>query len=252
MFVAIAGKIGKRYDASIIPHGLSMRMPRVPARGTFFLGLMHQERVVCFVDGFNLYHAIHRLSYPHLKWVNLWVLASVFVRPKSQRLVDVYFFSAYADWRPQSKKRHVQYVRALSASGVKPIMGKFKEKDRKCPQCRHQWLSHEEKETDVNIALALLNLGYKDQYDRAFLISNDSDLAPAIHMIIANFPGKRVTTIVPPHYQHSNELIKASSDKAKITVEHLQRCLLPAIIYDAGGNMVATRPLEYAPPMIVV
>ena len=103
----------------------------------------------------------------------------------------------------------------------------------------------EEKETDVNIALAMLNLAYQDKYDHAFLISNDSDLAPAIRMVRRNFPDKRITTIVPPQYFHSNELIQASSEKAKITVEHLKRCLLPPVVYDAGGNIVVSRPREY-------
>ncbi len=172
-----------------------------------------------------------------------------FVRPKSQKLVDVYYFSAYADWLPDSRKRHGQYVKAITTSGVKPVMGKFKAKDRKCRKCKYKWTGHEEKETDVNIALAMLNLAYKDEYDHNFLISNDSDLAPAIHMVRANFPEKLITTIVPPHYFHSNELIKASSAKAKIRVDHLTRCLLPKTIYDAGGNIVATRPTEYNPPV---
>jgi uncharacterized LabA/DUF88 family protein len=232
------------YNEGIIPHGLSMRKPRVQARGFFFSGFM--ERVVCFIDGFNLYHSIHRLKSPSLKWVNLWALASVFIRPKTQQLNAVYYFSAYADWIPDAKLRHLRYVKALTAAGVTPVLGKFKEKDRKCPKCGHKWQSHEEKETDVNIALALLNLAYQNKYDRALLISNDSDLAPAIHMVRAHFPQKYITTIVPPHYRHSNELIQASSDKAKITVAHLERCLMPEHILDAGGNIVVTRPEKYA------
>jgi uncharacterized LabA/DUF88 family protein len=206
---------------------------------------MHQERVACFIDGFNLYHAIHRLKKPHLKWVNLWSLASVFIRPKSQRLENVYYFSAYADWLPDARQRHLRYVRALTAANVTPIMGKFKQKDRKCSKCKYTWLSHEEKETDVNIALNMLNLAYKNQYDRALLISNDSDLAPAICMVRANFPYKQITTVVPPLYKHSNELIKASSDKAKITIAHLERCLMPENIVDAGRNLIVTCPSEY-------
>lgn len=207
---------------------------------------MIQERVICFIDGFNLYHAIHYLKAPHLKWVNLWSLSSVFIRPKSQQLNSVYYFSAYADWRPDAKSRHLRYVKALVLAGVTPVMGKFKQKDRKCPKCKHEWHSHEEKETDVNIALALLNLAYQNKYDRAFLISNDSDLAPAIHMVRNCFPEKQITTIVPPHYRHSNELIQASSEKAKITIAHLERCLMPAHILDAGGNLIVTRPPEYS------
>lgn len=210
---------------------------------------MNQQRIICFIDGFNLYHAINRLKTPHLKWLNLWSLSSVFIRPKSQKLVDVIYFSAYADWLPQSKKRHTQYVKALVSSKVSTVLGKFKQKDRKCPKCHHKWCGHEEKETDVNIALALLDLAYKDKFDHAFLISNDSDLAPAIHMVRKNFPQKLITTIVPPHYTHSNELIKASSEKAKITTDHLERCLFPQVIYDAGGNIVVSRPVEYSPPV---
>jgi hypothetical protein len=68
-------------------------------------------------------------------------------------------------------------------------------------------------------------------------------------MVRKNFPQKLITTIVPPHYTHSNELIKASSEKAKITTDHLERCLFPQVIYDAGGNIVVSRPVEYNPPV---
>ncbi|KKM16899.1 hypothetical protein LCGC14_1681170 [marine sediment metagenome] len=209
-----------------------------------------QQRVICFVDGFNLYHAIDKLNEPYLKWVNLKCLASVFIRPKSQRLIDVYYFSAYANWLPESKKRHLQYVKALTSAGVKLVMGRFKSKNKKCPKCKTTWNGHEEKETDVNIALALLNLAYKNEYDHACLISNDSDLAPAIHMVRENFPNKEFTTIVPPHYFHSNELIKASTGKAKIKIYHLKECLFSKNIVDVGGNIVATCPKEYIPPKI--
>lgn len=213
---------------------------------------MNQQRVVCFIDGFNIYHAIDGLKQPHLKWVNLRSLASVFISPKSQVLGEVYYFSAYAEWLPDSKKRHMQYVKALAASGVIPVMGKFKVKDRKCIKCSAKWIGHEEKESDVNIALHMLSLAHKNAYDHAFLISNDSDLAPAIRMVLSDFPQKQVTSIVPPHYRHSNELLQASSKKAKIQVAHLERCLFPQAIYDSSGNVITTRPIKYVPPAIPI
>jgi len=66
-------------------------------------------------------------------------------------------------------------------------------------------------------------------------------------MVRAFFPQKQITTIVPPQSRHSNELIKASSDKAKITVAHLERCLMPEHILDGGGNLIVTGPSEYKP-----
>lgn len=51
----------------------------------------------------------------------------------------------YADWLPQSKKRHTQYVKALISSKVSTVLGKFKQKDRKCPKCKHKWYVREER-----------------------------------------------------------------------------------------------------------
>lgn len=221
-----------------------LRKPRVPARGYFFRGYGTQ-RVICLVDGFNLYHSIKRLASPQHKWVNLNSLASVFIRPNSQILVGVYYFSAYATWLPESMARHVQFVKANSFYGVKPIMGQFKKKEKLCRDCKKKRISYEEKETDVNIALTLLDLAYKNFYDHAFVISNDSDLAPAIRLVLANFPEKRVTTIAPPCFVHSNELIRVSSAKAKIQVKHLERCRMTELIYDSEGHLVASCPDNY-------
>ena len=43
---------------------------------------MKKAKVACYIDGFNLYHAIKSLPPPsqHLKWVDLWGLASAFIR----------------------------------------------------------------------------------------------------------------------------------------------------------------------------
>jgi len=207
------------------------------------------DRVVSFIDGFNLYHSIRNLGRPHLKWVDLWALSEVFIRPKSEALVDAFYFSAYATWLPSAYRRHREYVAAQIAVGVTPVMGHFKERDRICRQCGSRWVAHEEKETDVNIAVSLTRLAHKDAFDRALLITRDSDLAPALRAFKADFPAKSLTVVAPPSRSgHSSELIAAaSSNKATIKERHLQRCLLPQVVTDAGGNVAARRPKEYEP-----
>ena len=37
-------------------------------------------RVIAFVDGFNLYHAVHDTGQDHLKWVNLKSLCTEFAQ----------------------------------------------------------------------------------------------------------------------------------------------------------------------------
>jgi len=148
-------------------------------------------RVNVFVDGFNLYHAIDGTRRHHLKWLDLKRLALEFAPPPQHLLDTVYYFSAYATWRPDAYSRHRAFVAALKASGVEPVMGVFKEKGRTCHTCGSAWNDHEEKETDVNIALHLLRDAQMDRFDRALIISGDSDLAPAVRMVLTLFPAKK-------------------------------------------------------------
>lgn len=209
---------------------------------------MQCERVISFIDGFNVYHAIDRLRRPEFKWLNLISLSQVFLKSNSENLREVLYFSAQARHRSElTQQRQKIYLKALGVLGVRPVLGQFKRKNRKCPSCHHKWIGHEEKETDVNLALFLLDLAYQDEFDRAIVISNDSDLAPAIQMTLKRFPNKRITTIAPPQSIHSNELIKVSSDKSKIRIEHLERCLLPKVLSDSSGEISILRPIEYTP-----
>lgn len=210
-----------------------------------------KSRVVSFIDGLNLYHAIVRLKQPHLKWLDLHALSKKFIKPISEELTNIFYFSSHA-FHIHENEQHLQksYLRALELRGIKVVLGHFKEKDRRCPQCSHHWRGHEEKETDVNIALTLLDLAYQDFFDRAIVITNDSDLAPAIQKTRERFPHKKITTVVPPHYYHSNELIKVSTDKSKIRLEFLEKCLLPEVVTDASRMLFVNRPREYAPLLV--
>lgn len=208
-------------------------------------------RVECFIDGFNLYHAIADLNVQHLKWVNLRQLISGFTDPNVHDLQAVFYFSAFATWRPDAHQRHQQYVAALKASGVTPIMGRFKEKDAFCKNCRKPYKTHEEKETDVNIALWLLNEAYTDKFDEAFILSRDSDLTPAIRMVREQFPEKKIKVISPPNAGHSKEIGKLVGTRklAAIKPIHLERSLFPATVTDpTTGAVVARRPKPYDPP----
>jgi uncharacterized LabA/DUF88 family protein len=233
----------------IIPHGTSVRRPWGSLHGLCFMNAGVQ-RVVGFVDGFNLYHAIKDLSQPHLKWLDIRSLLSSYAAQANQQVVEVYYFSAYATWLTSQYARHRAYVVALSATGVTPVLGNFKAKDRHCSHCRHKWVAHEEKETDVNVALYLLNLAYKDAFDLALVVSNDSDLAPAVRMVRAEFPAKRVRILTPPSRFSSKDFANAAGglgNVRSIKASRIAKHLLPASITDASGAMIS-RPTEYNPP----
>lgn len=203
------------------------------------------QRVSAFIDGFNLYHALKALRDNRLKWLDLWALSEALTLRRSQTLTSVYYFSAYATWLPQQAQRHAAYVAALTARGVTPILGNFKKKDRACRSCGARWIGHEEKETDVNIALRLLSEAEDDTYDVAILITRDSDIAPAVRLVRARHPKREIMVVAPPQAGHSTELLQAATSKAKLTLQQVQRSLLPQVVYKADGSIAATRPAKY-------
>ncbi len=94
-------------------------------------------------------------------------------------------------------------------------MGVFKAKDRACRNCESAWTDHEEKETDVNIALHLLRDAHQDRFDRALLISGDSDLVPAVRMVRALFP-QSVSHIQSALTQPAVTSVTPSDDRASL------------------------------------
>jgi len=88
------------------------------------------NRVIPFIDGFNLYHSIARhRPFSNFKWLNLTKLIKCFCTSKD-KIETIFYFSAYANWKPERAKRHKHYVKALQLTGVTPIFGEFKNKDK--------------------------------------------------------------------------------------------------------------------------
>jgi uncharacterized LabA/DUF88 family protein len=202
------------------------------------------RKVVAYVDGFNLYHAIDDLRKPHLKWLDLHALAKS-ICGKDETLAGVKYFSAYATWKTGAVGRHRAYVAALKHAGVDCIIGHFKEKHRRCARCGATWMGHEEKETDVAIAVELVADAFIDAFHRALIISADSDLAPAIRTVQKHFVKKTINVIAPPGRKgHARDL----KPLFEITAGRIAKCLLPASAKDPDGNILFIRPLSYTPP----
>ena len=155
------------------------------------------RRVFVYVDGFNLYHAINELRNDSLKWLCLRRLSESMISEREE-LESVKYFSAYATWIPDAHKRHRAYVAALKAEGVKFIPGQFKKKFLKCKVCHARYQTHEEKETDVNIGIHLIRDAFEDQFDRALVITADTDIRSAVDMARSIAGTKSIDVVSPP------------------------------------------------------
>jgi uncharacterized LabA/DUF88 family protein len=205
------------------------------------------KRAIFYVDGFNLYHAIADLGKPHLKWFSLRDYAAFVTASQNEQLVKVHYFSALASHKaPDVVGRHQTYLRALKSTGVEYTLGKFKDKPRKCLNCQTKWTAHEEKETDVNIAIQLIADAIDGSMDVAYVISGDSDLSPAVRLVQSRFSAIEFVPIAPPSRRHASELLGLSRRSLKLAPVALERNRLPETITDASGSFVA--PPEYALP----
>jgi len=198
-------------------------------------------RVNVYIDGFNLYHAIDDLGDDSLKWVNLWQLSAAILNPY-QTLSSVKYFSAYATWRPDAYKRHRDYVAANEAQGVEVVMGRFKVKEIRCKaSCQEMFITHEEKETDVNIGAHLIADALQNKFDTALIISADTDLAAVIALSkLISDNSKRIYAVAPPgRMSRSREL----EHLFMITKGKIRASLLPEHVQTSTGTI--TRPVKY-------
>lgn len=196
-----------------------------------------------FVDGFNLYHSLK--EDPHCRrflWLDLVKLANRFKKNEDE-LVGVYYFSALAIWKPESVKRHQIFLSALKNRNVQIVLGEFKTKDRYCYRCRSTLQSREEKQTDVNIAIYLLEEAFKDHYDTAFILSGDTDLVPAILSVKRNFANKRIGVLFPIN-RWANELKTVCHFWRKIDKKDLSQSQFPDQISLPSGAIL-NRPLTW-------
>jgi uncharacterized LabA/DUF88 family protein len=176
-------------------------------------------KVYAFIDGFNLYHALDAPSYRQFKWISLAKLMRCYLMA-GDTLEGIEYFTTLATWDPAKVARHRLFIRVNEEQGVAVTYGEFKRKDRFCTLCNRQFKSREEKQTDVNIALRLLEVAIQDRYDKAILVSGDTDLIPALKAVTRTFPNKKVGVVIP--IGRASEDLKNQADfHHKMKVKHL-------------------------------
>lgn len=203
----------------------------------------NKKKIAVYVDGFNLYHGIKNLNKPYLKWLNLYSLAEKFVDPKLDRIEKIYYFSAIATHLDKETiLRHRTYVEALETVGVEFIGGNFKKKmlDYKNKQINLQWTKHEEKETDVNISIYMVRDAIKRSFDKIILITNDTDMVPAVKMARSENNEIQFKLLTPPTLETHDSLLKAikPGHATKLTEGHIKTSLLLEMIKKKNGKII--------------
>jgi len=182
-----------------------------------------KKRVAVFIDGFNVYHYLaNSESLSRYKWLDYRKLAEYFI-PTDSSIVAVKYFTALATWDNKKVNRHNVYIRALKSKGIEVIIGRFKHVKRnfiiRDDSSTREYKTRdgvilgklvkgyifEEKKTDVSIAITMLSMAFKDEYDLALLLSGDTDFEPVIQEILSKEVNKEVILAVP-NRRHAGSL----------------------------------------------
>ena len=195
-------------------------------------------RVRVYIDGYNLYYGIKATRKKELYWLDLHALCTELCQ-RRETLDRIFYFTARVSDPPDKTRRQARYIDALSVHcDIEFVFGQFRSDQRNCRSCHEPYPHHEEKMTDVNIATRLLVDAFEDRFDRAIVLSADSDLRYAIEEARRIARGKAITCVFPPH-RGSKSLREVASDTRRLRVHLLERCLLPNPVVRDDGYLLS-------------
>jgi uncharacterized LabA/DUF88 family protein len=166
------------------------------------------ERVIVYIDGFNLYFGMREAGLDNCRWLNLEKMVSKLLQP-NQILKEIKYFTSRVSNNPDKQKRQSTYIDALESTKIKILYGNYQDGSEECRRCGHIWRTAKEKMTDVNIATSMIVDAFNDLFDMALLISGDSDLVPPIKAVHTNFNKKRVVIAFPPKRHNASMALVA-------------------------------------------
>ena len=204
-------------------------------------------RVIAYVDGFNLYFGLREAGYRRYYWLNIRLLAEKLLM-FNQELTFTKYFTARITDDTAKEKRQTTYIEALETlrdfKDFEIYYGHYREDPYECPRCKCVYDVPHEKMTDVNIATQMLLDAFNNKFDKALLISADSDLVPVMQAVREKYPEKSVIVAFPPE-RYSADLEKAANAHFYINRANIAQSRFPDKVKKADG-FVLERPQEWA------
>lgn len=149
----------------------------VGAQGIFLQ--MAKTKSIVIIDGSNFYHKLKELKLAHTSSFNYHKLTNFIA--KNTKVVEKYYCIGKIRAKQTDKKarsmmaKQQSLVTNLQKQGFIIQFGYLLKSDR----------HYHEKGVDIQIAVNLLKGAYQNIYNRAYLVSSDSDLIPAIKEVKA-------------------------------------------------------------------
>jgi uncharacterized LabA/DUF88 family protein len=201
------------------------------------------ERVIAYIDGFNLYFGLRAAGWKRFYWLNQQVLAQNLITAH-QALTHTKYFTSRITRPADKERRQSQYLEALETlDDFQIYYGHYQSNLQRCRKCGNKLWVPNEKMTDVNIAVEMLSDAYQDTFDVALLISADSDLSAPVRAINTLFEQKRVVVAFPPQ-RFSAQLQSLAHAFIHIGRATIAKSVFPDRI-QKGDGFVLSKPPEW-------
>ena len=195
------------------------------------------ERVITYIDGFNLYFGMKSKFANKYLWLDVEKLSKEILLT-DQELVATKYFTSRVRNAPEKEKRQNTYLEALqTVTQTEIFYGNYQNNQIDCKTCGSIWFSPKEKMTDVNIATQILLDAHQNNFDTAIIISGDSDLIPPVKAIKEHFTNKKIGVFFPPD-RHSAFLHSVAHFSQIIGKKKLQNSQLPLQIRKPNGYIL--------------
>jgi uncharacterized LabA/DUF88 family protein len=155
------------------------------------------ERVIAYIDGYNLYHGLREKGWKWAYWLNIQALSRRLLK-LNQVLIETKYFTSMITHAASRQRRQRTYIEALETlSDFHIFYGHFMVDSETCQVCGHTHTTFHEKMTDVNISVEMMTDAFQDRFDLALLVSADSDLVGLVRSL-RNLFHKKVVAAFPP------------------------------------------------------
>jgi len=192
-----------------------------------------------YIDGFNLYYGCIKDTSYH--WLDVSKMCRLLL--PNDRIHRIKYFTALVSARPNDPDQPVRqqlFLRALQTiPNLEIILGTFLSHEVKMPLSPRgsgyaKVMKTEEKGSDVNIATHLLVDGFRNDYELAVVVSNDSDLLLPIQVVTQQF--KKPVGLLNPQKHTSVALLPHVQFVKKIRGTVLKNSLFPDVLSDKDGQ----------------
>jgi 6-hydroxy-3-succinoylpyridine 3-monooxygenase len=214
------------------------------SRQALFLGRLGAlaKRSIVYIDGFNFYYGAVKDT-PH-KWLNLQKYFELL--RQDDDIQKIWYFTAKVSGS-QLARQEAYFDALATLPMIEMVFGHYKLKSLQCriKDCGYQgnksYKVPEEKGTDVNIALQMLDDAYQGACDHIILVSGDSDLVPAVRLVKKRHPKIQVTVYIPatdPKRGAARELRNVADKHKTLPSELLPKAQFPQSLIGSSGKII--------------